>query len=199
MYSRAPLAIPRYICPQLDAIPIPSAWWTLPEQPKKATGKRQGAALGATKKWYTCYLAQLNEARESSEQDLSPSDPPVVDWTSPKVIASPTQRYLINCVIEKIHKTIQKHCIMSTVRTSKVVFSEEEEFTCDLENTSKNIEGAQEESTPAPSRGQKRERTKRNLGKSIRRSDGSSGDKQPEWTTMRRIEDSRLDILKKVR
>jgi len=122
----------------------------------------------------------------------------VVDWTSPKVIASPTQRYLINCVIEKIHKTIQKHCIMSTVRTSKVVFSEEEEFTCDLENTSKNIEGAQEESTPAPSRGQKRERTKRNLGGSIRRSDGSSGDKQPEWTTMRRIEDSRLDILKKV-
>lgn len=97
---------------------------------------------------------------------------------------------------------------MSTVRTSKVVFLEEEDFTYDLENTSKNMESFQEEfpslptttatTSSLPGRGQKRGRGKSNLGGSIRRADGSLGEKQPEWKTMRRIEDKRLEILKKV-
>lgn len=70
----------------------------------------------------------------------------------------------------------------------KIIFPAEV-FNDDLE--SKSIDGLKDES---PSRGQKRK-----LGESIRRADGSLGEKRPEWSTLRKFEDSRLAILKRVR
>lgn len=48
---------------------------------------------------------------------------------------------------------------------------------------------------PAPTLSNRKLRA---MGESVRRADGSFGEKQPKWPTLREMEDQRLEILKKV-
>ena len=49
--------------------------------------------------------------------------------------------------------------------------------------------------SPAPTLSNRKLRA---MGESVRRADGSYGEKQPQWPTIRKQEDQRLKILKRV-